>query len=113
MDDGNTLSIRSRYDPVTGLQNETAELGHPVILRVRREFWGAKILPHGAVQEIICRIVPAAKAHETAVATPGSHRGQSRDSGDLGRGRHDSPRDSIDLRGRCTRRRAAGPRAAD
>src|SRR6202023_3589252 len=53
VDDGNTLSIRTRYDPVTGLENETAVLGHPAILRVRREFWGAKILPHGAVHQDI------------------------------------------------------------
>ena len=34
VDDGNTLSICSRQDPVTGLENETAELGHAAILRV-------------------------------------------------------------------------------
>src|ERR1700693_342095 len=71
-----------------------------------------KSSPHGAAHKIICRFVPGAQAPEV-VATPGSHRGQPRDSGDLGRGRHDSPRDGIDLWGRCTRRRTAGPRAAD
>jgi hypothetical protein len=34
VDDGNALSVRSGYDPVTGLENETAELDHPGILRV-------------------------------------------------------------------------------
>jgi uncharacterized protein with PIN domain len=29
VDDGDALSILSRYDTVTGLENETAELGHP------------------------------------------------------------------------------------
>ena len=36
VDDGNALSVRSRYDPVTGLENETAKLGHLAILRARR-----------------------------------------------------------------------------
>ncbi len=68
---------------------------------------------HGTVAEIIGKIVPAAKARTTAVATRGFRRRQSCDSGDLGRGRHDSPRDGIDLWSSCTRRRIAGPCAAD
>ena len=72
-----------------------------------------KSSPHGALHEILCRIAATAEAHEIAVATPGFYRGQSRDSGDLGCGRHDSPRDGIDLWGRCTRRRTTGPCAAD
>jgi hypothetical protein len=98
---------------------ETAELGHPAILRFRSlseysgpDFWGAKILPHGAVQDF-CRIVAADRAQEIVVPAPGFYRGQSCDSGNLGRGRHDSPRNGVDLRSGCSRRRIAGPCAAD